>query len=125
MEINTNSGQIEIKSPYGSVFLYTHDLGYNILHVIHNVLSKKVRWDDSDYLAKMLFCELVPSEFWESNKGFGIGTQMYIDIKLLVTVDIVLKKIIITNFEKDNVISRSLYYDFETFIEDFTNDAQL
>lgn len=125
METNINSGQIEIKGPYGSVFLYTHNLAHNTLYVVHDVLCKKVKWDDPDYLSRMIFCNMIPPEFWNSETGFGIGTQMYNDIKLLITIDIVLKKVIITNFEKVNVINRSLHYTFDTFIENFTNDAKL
>jgi hypothetical protein len=125
MEANINSGQIEIKGPYGSVFLYTHDLAHHILNTVYSVLSQKVKWDDPDYLARMLFCKLVPVESWVSNKGFGIGTQMYYDIKLLVTIDTVLNKIIITNFENSSIINRSLHYDFQNFIESFTDDAAL
>ena len=125
METNINSGQIEIKGPYGSVFLYTHDLAHDILHTVYKILSKKLNWDDPDYLARMLFCKLVPPEFWNSDKGFGIGTQMYHDIKLLITLDTVLKRIIITNFEVQGSINRSLHYDFDKFIENFTTGAEL
>jgi hypothetical protein len=125
MDTNINSGQIEIKGPYGSVFLYTHDLAHNILNTVHKTLSKKVNWDDPDYLARTLFCKLVPEEFWNSDKGFGIGTQMYHDIKLLITIDTVLKRIIITNFEMQGSVNRSLHYDFDKFIENFTDGAKL
>lgn len=125
METNINSGQIEIKGLYGSVFLYTHDLAHNILHIVHDVLNRKTKWDDPDYLSRMLFCKLVPPEFWNSDKGFGIGTQMYHNIKLLITIDTVLKKIIITNFENSSIINKSLHYDFQNFIESFTDGAAL
>lgn len=123
--MSINNGQIEIKGPYGSVFLYTHDLAHNIIHVVHDTLSNSDRLDDPDYLARILFCKLIPPEFWKSETGFGIGTQMYYDIKLLLTIDTVFKKIVITNFDTDNSINRSLHYDFKTFIESFTKDANL
>lgn len=125
MDTNMNSGQIEIKGPYGSVFLYTHDLAHDILHVVYGVLSKKIKWDDPDYLSRMLFCKMVPAEFWNSDKGFGIGTQMYHDIKLLVTIDVVSQKIIITNFEMQGSLARSLHYEFDKFVENFTDGASL
>jgi hypothetical protein len=125
MDTNMNSGQIEIKGPYGSVFLYTHNLAHDILHVVYSVLSKKVKWDDPDYLSRMFFCKLVPAEFWDSDKGFGIGTQMYYDIKLLITIDTVLQKIVITNFEMQGGLARSLHYEFDKFVENFTDEASL
>lgn len=125
METNINSGQLEIKSFYGSVFLYTHDLAHTLLHVVHETLSKKVKWDDADYLSRMLFCKMIPPEFWNSDKGFGIGTQMYADVQLLITIDTVNSKITITNFDKSTVASRSLHYSFDSFMENFTNNAEL
>jgi hypothetical protein len=35
------------------------------------------------------------------------------------------KRIIITNFEMDGAYGRSLHYEFDKFIENFTNGANL
>ena len=90
---NDNSGQIEVTNEFGSVYLYTHDLAHDLMHVVHDVLSKKERWNDADYLARMLFCRMIPSEMWNKSEGFGIGTQMYADIKFLINVNLVKQKI--------------------------------
>jgi hypothetical protein len=125
MEINQNSGQIEIKGEFGSVFLYTHDLAHDMLHAVHDVLSKKVKWDDPDYFTRLLFCRMVPCELWGKTEGFGIGTQMYADIKFLVLIDLQTQRIIINNWNDSGSECRAIHYTFETFINNFTNNARL
>lgn len=122
MEINPNSGQIEIISPYGRVYLYTHDDSKTLLTTTHDILSKRERWDDPDYLSRMLFCEMIPEEFWKSNSGYGIGTQLYADIDLLISLDTVNQKITISS----GLHSYSnLIFTFEEFVEDFLKGAKL
>jgi len=125
MGINENSGQIEIIGEYGSVFLYTHDLAHTLIHAIHDILSKKEKWNDPDYFTRMLFCRIVPPELWNTNDGFGIGTQMYADVKFFITVDLTLKKLTITNWNDLGTNCRAIHYKFEDFIDNFVNNASL
>ena len=122
MKINPNSGQVEIISPFGRVYLYTHDTSRNLLSNVYNVLSVEKRWDDPDYLARMIFCEMIPQEFWNSDSGFGIGTQLYVDTELLISLDTVAQKITVSSgmheFENFNM-------SFKEFIVDFLKDAKL
>jgi hypothetical protein len=122
---NDNSGQIEVTNEFGSVYLYTHDLAHDLMHVVHDVLSKKERWNDADYLARMLFCRMIPSEMWNKSEGFGIGTQMYADIKFLINVNLVKQKISVNNWNETGNICRAIHYTFEDFIENFTSGASL
>ncbi len=122
MNINPNSGQVEIISPFGRVYLYTHDTARNLLSNVYNVLIEEKRWDDPDYLARMIFCEMIPQEFWNSDSGFGIGTQLYVDTELLISLDTVAQKITVSSgmheFENFNM-------SFKEFIVDFLKDAKL
>lgn len=122
MEINRNSGQVEIISPYGRVYLYTHDTARNLLANVYNILSKERRWDDPDYLSRMIFCEMIPEQFWNSETGFGIGTQLYADVELLVSLDTVNQKITVSSglHEFDN-----FSMTFKQFLVDFLKDAKL
>ena len=122
MDINRNSGQIEVISPYGRVYLYTHDTARNLLANVHNILSKEIRWDDPDYLSRMLFCEMIPESFWDSDTGFGIGTQLYADVELLITLDTVNQKITVSSglHQFDN-----FSMTFSEFIVDFLKGAKL
>jgi hypothetical protein len=86
--INKKSGQVEIISTEGtSVFLYTHDLGDQLVNDVYQSLKVGTRWDDADYLARIVFCRMVPPEQLLDDKGFGIGTLQYADINLLIVLD--------------------------------------
>lgn len=87
MDINKQSGQVEIISPYGRVYLYTHATADHLVADVYAALAMRQRWDDADYLAKMVFCRMTPLECWQSDGGFGIGTQLYADTNLLITLD--------------------------------------
>ena len=122
MKINKDSGQIEIISPFGRVYLYTHNDAKSLLTIVHNTLSLKVRWDDPDYLSRMLFCEMIPEQFWSSNSGYGIGTQLYADVELLVSLDTVNQKITLRSGSHE---FSNFSMSFEEFVVDFLKDAKL
>ena len=122
MEINRDSAQVEVVSPYGRIYLYTHDHAARITNDVYSALVAQRRWDDADYLAKMIFCHMVPIECWQDDKGYGIGTQMYADINLLITVDTVKQEVIITS-----AVDKGFRYQgsFQEFIDEYTSTAQL
>lgn len=122
MRINKDSGQIEIISPFGRVYLYTHNDVKSLLTIVHNTLSLKVRWDDPDYLSRMLFCEMIPEQFWSSDSGYGIGTQLYADVELLVSLDTVNQKITLSSGSHE---FSNFSMSFEEFVVDFLKDAKL
>lgn len=122
MEINKQSGQVEIVSPYGRVYLYTHDTAHTLVSEVHDALSQRKRWDDPDYLTKMIFCRMLPLECWLEDKGFGIGTQMYADINLLITVDTV-KQVISMQSVTDKFDKIQL--SFDDFVDSYPNHASL
>jgi hypothetical protein len=125
MDINQNSGQVEIIGEFGSVFLYTHDLAHDLLHAVYDVLSKRQRWDDPDYFSRMLFCRMVPCELWNKTDGFGIGTQMYADVKFLIAINLKTKRLTINNWNESGSVCRAIHYDFENFINNFASNASL
>jgi hypothetical protein len=125
MEVNTNNGQFEIVGPFGSVFLYTHDMAHHMVHTLYDVLSKKEKWNDPDYFTRMLFCRMVPKELWYSNEKFGIGTQMYADIKYLITIHVQQQKILMNHWDEYGIISHGDYYTYEEFLNNFANKASL
>lgn len=58
-----------------AIFLYTHWRGDEIYDVVMTTLLRHDRWEDTAYLTRMLFCELVGDDNAGSN-GFGISTSM-------------------------------------------------
>jgi hypothetical protein len=124
MVTSYNTGQVEIIGPYGRIYLYTHSTADDLINVVNNVLSKNVRWDDPDYLARMTFCKMIPVEDWDNENGFGIGTQLYMDIQMLISLDTVHQTIkISSSFEK--YITNSITMSFDDFINKYADSAEL
>jgi hypothetical protein len=124
MEINYNTGQIEIIGPYGRVYLYSHNTANELVNVVDEVLSRKVRWDDPDYLARMLFCKMIPKDKWNDELGFGIGTQLYTDVNMLLSLDTVHQKIKISSAFETYIV-HSVSMSFEDFINNYASNAEL
>ena len=68
------------------VYLYSHWGSHNIVETVKKALAKEWRWDDPEYLARIIFETMIGREFG-SETGFGIGTSMHGDIDNLVTID--------------------------------------
>ena len=124
MEINNNTGQIEIIGPYGRVYLYSHNTANELVNVVDEVLSRKVRWDDPDYLARMIFCRMIPQKNWNDELGFGIGTQLYADVNMLLSLDTVHQTIKISSAFETYIV-HSVSMSFEDFINNYASNAEL
>jgi hypothetical protein len=122
MEININSGQIEIINEVSKVYLYTHNTADSLVKDVYDVLALKLRWDDPDYLTKMLFCKMVPAESWTNDKGFGIGSLLYADVNLLITLDTI-KQMITIQSATDKHFKQHM--SFSEFLNDYTNTAEI
>jgi len=57
------------------VYLYTHWGGHDLPFVLRKALSKRMRWNDPAYLARIIFCQLVNGHE-EQETGFGISTMI-------------------------------------------------
>jgi hypothetical protein len=124
MEINFNTGQIEIVGPYGRVYLYSHNTANELVIVVSDVLSRQVRWDDPDYLSRMIFCRMIPKNKWDDELGFGIGTQLYKDVNMLITLDTVHQTIKISSaFE--TYVTNSITMSFDDFLNKYADSAEL
>jgi len=77
-------GQVLIK-PLG-VYLYTHWGASELGKTVQTALKKGWRWDDSEYLTRIIFDVMVDKD--QGNEtGYGIGTYLHSDIYKLVEVD--------------------------------------
>jgi hypothetical protein len=61
------------KSERRDIFLYSHNIGYKLPRMLQEVLARKSRWDDSSYLARMIFCRMVKGNV-SGEIGYGIST---------------------------------------------------
>ena len=115
------SAQVQVIGEHGSMYLYTHDTASTLVSVVHEVLSRRKRWDDVDYLARMIFCAMVPYDKWHDDAGFGIGTQYYVDTNLLIVINAVTKRVSISSYGSgvDGVTM-----DLEDFVQNFFRKAE-
>ena len=122
MEINTNSGQVEIISADGRVYLYTYNTASSLVNDVYQALSEGKRWDDADYLSRIVFCKMIPHEAWNKDNGFGIGSTLYADVNILVTLDIE-KQVITIQSAMDKHFKQQMF--FAEFIKGYTTNAMI
>lgn len=78
------------------IFLYQHYDGYALYKIVNNAISRQTRWNDPEYLARIIFSEMLinggndehPFRGLFDSTGYGIGTEQHGDIEYLVEVDI-------------------------------------
>lgn len=122
IDIIKDSGQVEIIGPYGRIYLYTHDGANSLVNDVHNTLSMRQRWDDADYLAKMVFCSMVPIECRNTDRGYGIGTQLYADVNLIITLDTTTQVVML---QSATDMHCKFKMSFEKFVSEFFSNAQI
>lgn len=66
-------GNIVIRTNGTNLFLYTHWRGCCIGSIAHAALSKRERWSDPGYLARIVFQEMIGND--TSTLGFAISAD--------------------------------------------------
>jgi len=102
-------GQIKIND----VYLYTHWYGSNLKKILASALNRgRSRWEDPEYLARIIFCEMVKGEEMD-DEGFGIGPELHGDVGILLTI----QENTITYQEIFNDVSK-IYSSFQEFLQE-------
>jgi len=79
---------IVVKSGDEQVVLYTHWGGSELPETLRLALERgKDRWDDFQYLTRIIFCQMIPAKYWEDTSGFGITCKIYDNEHEIITVD--------------------------------------
>ena len=86
-------GNIVVRSEYGDVWFYTHWRGSEMKDVLQEVLSRRVRWDDAAYLARMIFSALIKNNV-DGETGYGISNCMLDNQHGILVVDVPNQKIL-------------------------------
>jgi len=97
-------GQVHIIDT--GVYLYTHYGGTNLPEIVRRALARRERWDDPEYLTRIIFCGMVKPDF-DGELGYGIGTERHGDAWRQVKINCKRKTIKVDN---------GLEISFEEFI---------
>ena len=76
----------QVKIEDTGVFLYTHWGADELAEEVRETLSKRWRWQDPEYLARIIFSGMIRGQEG-GETGFGIGTSQHGDIEVLVTLN--------------------------------------
>jgi len=80
-------GQVRFIDGDNEVWFYTHWGASNLTRTVQAALKRgKSRWDDPEYLARIIFCEMVKGDV-EDLLGYGIGFSEHGDVWQVVTVN--------------------------------------
>jgi hypothetical protein len=112
-------GNIVVRDSDGKdVVFYSHWSGHGIAAVVRRAIGKRWRWIDDNYLARIIFCELVRGHE-EEETGFGIGRYFASDREHpVVLVDIKRQEV---SFVEDFAVDEPVIENrrFTWFFEDF------
>lgn len=73
------------KDPDARIYFYSHSDGLDIFHDLQRALQRNERWQDAEYLARIIFEEMT-SHNRGGNKGFGISNEQHADVDHLIPV---------------------------------------
>jgi hypothetical protein len=76
--------QIHIKDT--GVYLYTHWDGWRLEAIVQAALARKQRWDDVEYLTRIIFSEMIKKDI-DGETGYGIGTALHGDAYKVIEID--------------------------------------
>jgi hypothetical protein len=63
-------------NPPVGVYLYSHCDGTELPRTLQAALRRKLRWDDGQYLARIIFCEMIRGHE-AGDLHFGISARVY------------------------------------------------
>jgi hypothetical protein len=69
-----------------TVYLYTHWAGTELPATLERALARKARWDDGQYLARIIFQEMLSGD--ESELGYGISSTVGDGDDRILVVDV-------------------------------------
>jgi len=104
-----DKGQVLIKDE--GVYLFTHWRASWLEDVVRKALERgKPRWNDPEYLARIIFCEMVKGQEMELT-GYGIGTKRYSNVWRIIEIDCKNQKVTKIDFGKVQFVK-----SFEEFV---------
>lgn len=82
-------GNIVVQESKGNrVYLYGHWSGWDMPEILRKALSRgDNRWDDPQYLARIIFCEMISGRDMTETTGFGITSRLHDNQHPIIVVD--------------------------------------
>lgn len=69
------------------IYMYAHWAGYDLPQILQDGLKRgENRWDDPQYLPRILFCEMVKDDI-EGERGYGLSTVLCDNEHAILRVD--------------------------------------
>lgn len=106
------STRAQVRMVNSNIYLYQHSDGYDLPKEVQNAIKRHQRWDDEEYLARIIFDEMKGDDI-DGELGFGIGNSEHGDIEYLVSVDVDKQTIRV----KGEGFNNKVKYSFEEFEE--------
>jgi hypothetical protein len=91
-------GQVHIKDE--GIWLYTHWDAHELVDTVKAALKKKWRWSDPEYLARIIFDEMIGKRHGDET-GFGISSKgPHGDEWRVIEIDCEAQKVTVTDNEE-------------------------
>jgi hypothetical protein len=107
-------GQVNIVDE--NVWLYTHWDATNLPMAVHDAIVKKWRWDDPEYLARIIFEEMIKGDEG-GETGYGIGSNKHGDVWRVVYVN--------CNTQTIKIVDHDDEVKWEGTFQEFADDTHL
>lgn len=111
-----NRVNVAIRENYTAkpVYLYSHWDGEIMPAVVQAALKKRKRWNDGQYLARIIFCEMLKNSN-DEDTGYGISSSIYDNNNPIILIDVDSQTV---SLVKGNKIKLTQYkgISFEDFI---------
>jgi hypothetical protein len=109
------------------VFLYSHWSGSELPQIVQRALARRQRWDDSQYLARIIFCEMVRGSEAEET-GFGISARIGDNEYQILVVDAKSQRVSFCDSQRFHALpvkdSQTAAWSFEEYVRIAASDLQ-
>ena len=96
------------------VFLYTHGAGFDLPAVLQAALARRLRWSDPQYLARIIFQQMLRGDMGET--GFGISAVIHDNSYPLLIVDCAKQAVRIEAERRGKIHGSGKEFSFEDYV---------
>ena len=82
-----DGANVKIVDGESTIYLYTHWDGSDLPKIVSKALSRRQRWDDGPYLARIIFEQMIEDDA-KGETGYGISANLGDGADRIVTVNV-------------------------------------